>query len=194
MLLKDRREKRKKWEDDNYHSTWVQYVQNYEKTNQAKFQQTFICELYDKQEAVIISHFTSYTGQNKKKQRSPNPLKIPSDQISFTHLMCCLFSFFHQLQCNLYRRNAQVWRIKGESYILPQRPGSDQLLTFSFSQTKGHKCTSLSFLFKLQYNGTHFLRVYSFYFVFHCILHLFKNQALLKKTSRLYKAKIQAGE
>lgn len=88
-------------QDDNDYLTWVQYVQNYEKTNQAKLQQTFICEFYDKQEAVIISHFTSYTGQKKK---IPNPLKIHSDQISyFTHLMFAAFSVaFHQLQNAIY--------------------------------------------------------------------------------------------
>lgn len=31
-----------------------------------KFQQTFICEFYDKQEAVLISWFTSYIGQKNK--------------------------------------------------------------------------------------------------------------------------------
>lgn len=51
-----------------------------------KFQQTFICEFYDKQEAVIISRFTSYIGQKKKNQ-------ICLDSIGSFHLfnICCSF-------------------------------------------------------------------------------------------------------
>ncbi|KAF0036759.1 hypothetical protein F2P81_012071 [Scophthalmus maximus] len=42
------------------------------KTDHVKFQQTFICEFYDKQEAFIISCFASYIGRRNKK--SPTPL------------------------------------------------------------------------------------------------------------------------
>lgn len=46
-----------------------------------KIQQTFICEVCDKQEAVLMSCFTSYTGWIKQNKKSPTPLKINLDQI-----------------------------------------------------------------------------------------------------------------
>lgn len=71
------------------------------KPNHAKFQQTFICEFYDKQEAVIISHFTSYIGRKKKTKKSPTFLKIHLDQ--FLRYVCCLFFlFFISFKMHLY--------------------------------------------------------------------------------------------
>lgn len=69
------------------------------------------------------------------KNKIPNPLKIHLDQIFSFHLfnVCCLRVFLQLQNAPMYRRNAQVC-IKGESYILPQPTGSDQLLKFSFSQ------------------------------------------------------------
>lgn len=68
--------------DDDDPATKVQYVRNKEKRDLAKFQQTFICEFYDKQEAVIISCFTSYIGREKKTKKNPQPfLKIHLDQM-----------------------------------------------------------------------------------------------------------------
>lgn len=109
---------------------------------------------------------------SEKRKKNPQPFKNPLGSNVLVLLVSCLlpfFHFFHQLQnAPMYRRNAQVWSIKGDSYILTQRPGSDQLLTFSFSQRnkKDRVSTNLSFLFKSQYKGTNFLTVYSFYLSF----------------------------
>lgn len=87
----------------------------------------------------------------------------------------------------MYRRNAQVWSKKGESYILPQRPCSDQLLTFSFSQRNKRterESTNPSYQFATQ--GDTFPYRVLILFSFHCILLSFKKQALLKKTREGY--------
>lgn len=125
-----------------------------------------------------------------KKQKSPTFLKIHLDQIFsfYSFNVCCHFFVFHLLQnAPMYRRNAQVWSKKGESYILPQRPCSDQLLTFSFSQRNKRterESTNPSYQFATQ--GDTFPYRVLILFSFHCILLSFKKQALLKKTREGY--------
>ena len=137
----------------------------------------------------------------KNKKKIPNPLKIHLDQffslLRFAAFFFLLF-FFHQLQnAPMYRRNAQVWSTKGESYIFPQRPGFGsavdiQLILKETKKKQGQRESTNhnSSPFELQYKGTNFLTVYSFYLSF--IAFSFYSRVIKKDKSRLYKANIQA--
>lgn len=65
---------------------------------QEKLRQTFICEYYEKQEAVL-SHLTSYTGQK-------DPGRILQNETSyFTQEKCCCLALlpFINFECPMYR-------------------------------------------------------------------------------------------
>lgn len=130
----------------------------------------------------IISHFTKYS-----EKTITNPLKMQSVQISYsTHFdACCL-----QLENGVCTEsNARAWSREGQraTYFDSNRDAG-RLSTFSFlGQKRDEESTRL---FKLSSGcnaqmGQNFRRVYSFlFFVFHCILKLFKNQAFTRKKKK----------
>ena len=168
----------------------------YQKTRKqtAKFQQTFICEFYDKQEAVIISRFTSYIGRKKNKKKSPTFLKIHLDQMFPFHLTFVAFFCFSSASKSTYvQRKCSSVGLKREraTYFHSDRlqiSCSDSAFLKETKRTGEYK----PFFSHLNTRGTRFLTVYSFYF-FHCILLFIQETSIIKKEkSRLYKANIQA--
>lgn len=71
---------------------------------QERFRQTFICEYYEKQEAVSC-HFPSYTGQTKSR-----PWKILSPRMSqFAQESIAAFRCCHSWASVMYRGSGESW-------------------------------------------------------------------------------------
>lgn len=152
-----------------------------------KIQQTFICEVCDKQEAVLMSCFTSYTGWIKQNKIT-NPFKnqLGSNFLIFLLMLAATFyspsawkRFYVQKKCSSVAYKGRELHTSTVTWL---RSAVDIQL---FSKKKKEKEVRTRTEYRPFFSSCNTRDMFSYcvliLFCFHSIPLLFKNQAVFKK-------------